>query len=120
MADSWGARIERFLSDVILDIMLERKDIDNLANLARIALSETEKDKLQKDMESILGYIGELQKAPGLTEEHVPENYYLRNVMREDVEPFESGTNTEAILSQAPKRRGDYFVVKKILGDSIS
>ncbi|MFA6476542.1 MAG: Asp-tRNA(Asn)/Glu-tRNA(Gln) amidotransferase subunit GatC [Candidatus Paceibacterota bacterium] len=100
--------------------MLERKDIDNLANLARIALSEAEKDKLQQDMEAILGYIGELQKAPGLTEEHVPENYYLRNVMREDVEPFEAGLNTEPILSQAPKRRGDYFVVKKILGDSIS
>jgi Asp-tRNA(Asn)/Glu-tRNA(Gln) amidotransferase C subunit len=47
----------------------------------------------------------------------VPENYYLRNVMREDEEPFEAGLNTEAILSQAPKCRGDYFVVKKILGD---
>lgn len=100
--------------------MLERKDIDNLANLARIALSEGEKDKLQQDMESILGYVSELQKAPGLTEEHLPENYYLRNVMREDVEPFESGTNTEMILSQAPKRQDDFFVVKKILGDSIS
>jgi aspartyl/glutamyl-tRNA(Asn/Gln) amidotransferase C subunit len=102
--------------------MLERKDIDNLANLARIALSEAEKDKLQKDMESILGYIGELQKAPSFAEasEGKPGNHYLRNVMREDVEPFEAGANTEAILSQAPKRRGDYFVVKKILGDSIS
>jgi len=95
--------------------MLERKDIDNLANLARIALSDTEKDKLQKDMESILGYMSELQKAPGLTEGHLPEDYYLRNVMREDTEPFESGANTDTILSQAPKRKDNYFVVKKIL-----
>ena len=100
--------------------MLERKDIDNLANLARIALSESEKDKLQKDMESILSYISELQKAPSVGEDHQPENYYLRNVMREDVEPFESGLNTETILSQAPKRRENFFVVKKILGDSLS
>ena len=100
--------------------MLTRKDIDNLANLARIALSEAEKDKLQQDMESILGYVGELQKAPGLTEEHFPKNYYLRNVMRDDTEPFESGLNTEMILSQAPKRKDDFFMVKKILGDSIS
>ncbi len=100
--------------------MLERKDIDNLANLARIALSEDEKDKLQKDMESILGYISELQQAPGLTEEHKPENYHLRNVMREDIEPFTSGMNTEIILSQAPKRKDNYFTTKKILGDSIS
>lgn len=102
--------------------MLERKDIDNLANLARIALSEAEKDKLQKDMESILGYVSELQKAPSSAETSAgkPESYYLRNVMREDEEPFESGVNTEIILSQAPKRRGSAFVVKKILGDSIS
>ena len=100
--------------------MLERKDIDNLANLARVALSDTEKDKLQKDMESILGYISELQKAPNVGEDHQPENYYLRNVMREDTEPFEAGLNTEVILSQAPKRKGDYFVTKKILGDSLS
>ena len=100
--------------------MLTRQDIDNLASLARISLSETEKDKLQQDMEAILGYVGELQKAPGLTEEHLPENYYLRNVMRDDVEPFESGLNTEMILSQAPKRKDNFFMVKKILGDSIS
>jgi len=104
--------------------MLSRNDIDNLANLARIALSEEEKAKLQKDMEAILGYVSELQKAPASidseTERQKPENYYLRNMMREDEEPFEAGLNTETILSQAPKRQGDYFVTKKILGDSIS
>ncbi len=100
--------------------MLDRKDINNLANLARIALSEGEKDKLQQDMESILGYVSELQKAPGLTEEHLPENYYLRNVMREDEDSFEPGLNTETILSQAPKRKDNFFVTKKILGDSLS
>lgn len=100
--------------------MLERKDIDNLANLARIALSDTEKDKLQKDMESILGYVSELQNAPSLDEEHKPDDYYLRNVMREDDEAFESGLETEIILNEAPKKRDNFFVVKKILGDSIT
>ena len=104
--------------------MLSRKDIDNLANLARIALSEEEKDKLQKDMESILGYVSELQKAPTPTdseaERQKPEGYYLKNVMREDEGAFERGLNTETILSQAPKRKENYFVTKKILGDSIS
>ena len=110
--------------------MLTRDDVNNMANLARIALSEEEKDKLQKDMESILGYVSELQKAPSYAEasegkptlinEHSPDNYYLKNVMREDDGAFESGLNTETILSQAPKRKGDYLVTKKILGDSIS
>jgi len=106
-----------------LVLMLERKDIDNLANLARIALSDSEKDKLQKDMDSILGYVSELQKAPVSAEGFdvaKPEDYYLRNVMREDTDPFESGLNTEIILSQAPKRKDNFFVTKKILGDSLS
>ena len=102
--------------------MLERKDIDNLANLARIALNDEEKDKLPHDMEAILGYVSELQKAPCFApaSQGKPSDHYLRNVMREDTDAFPSGANTETILSQAPKRKGDYFVVKKILGDSIS
>lgn len=104
--------------------MLTRDDVNNLANLARIALSEEEKDKLQKDMESILGYVSELQKAPTPNDSEVdrqnPQNYYLKNVMREDEGAFEAGLNTETILSQAPKRKDNFFVTKKILGDSIS
>ncbi len=95
--------------------MLERKDIDNLAVLARLDLSDAEKDKLQKDMESILGYISELQKAPAVEESHKSSDYSLKNVMREDGEAYESGVNTEAILAEAPKVKNGYFAVKKIL-----
>jgi Asp-tRNA(Asn)/Glu-tRNA(Gln) amidotransferase C subunit len=40
----------------------------------------------------------------------------VRNVLREDANPHESATFTEAILKNAPSRQGDYFKVKKILG----
>lgn len=100
--------------------MLERKDIDNLANLARIALTDDEKDRLQRDMGSILDYISELKTAPSLSAEISADNYYLRNITRNDDEPFPSGTNTEIILSQAPKRKGNLLITKKILGDSLS
>jgi len=95
--------------------MLTKKDIDNLADLARIDLTEEEKTKLQKDMESILGYVSELQEAPSVTENHQPDQYYLKNVMREDDVPNESGADSEKILEEAPKRRDNLFVVKKIL-----
>lgn len=93
--------------------MISKEDIENLADLARLALDETEKAKLQKDMESILGYISELQKAPTFIGEK--KDYYIKNVMREDQDPFLAGEFTEAILAEAPKRKKDYFVVKKIL-----
>ena len=37
------------------------------------------------------------------------------NVMREDGEPHEGGIYTEKMLSQAPKRKGNFLEVKKIL-----
>ncbi len=95
--------------------MLTREDINNLAKLCRLELSETEAEKLQKDMGSILGYISELQNAPGVSESHQPENYPLRNVMRDDSEEYEPRQFTDVILSQAPKRKDDLFVVKRIL-----
>ena len=38
------------------------KDIEKLGDLARIKLSETKKKGLKTDIESILGYVSEIQK----------------------------------------------------------
>lgn len=97
--------------------MITEQDIDKLANLARIALTPEEKQKFQKDLESILGYVSELKDAP--LSEVVPsaEDYYLTNVLRADEEPFDSGSYTDKILAEAPKADKGYFVVKQILSN---
>jgi len=92
--------------------MIEIKDIEKLAGLARIAIPDNEKQKLQKDLESILGYVSELKNAPILEGE--AEESYVKNVMREDIEHYDSGQFTEEILSEAPDRVEDYFKVKPI------
>ena len=43
------------------------------------------------------------------------KNNTMRNVMREDANPHESGIYTEKMLEQAPAREGNYIKVKKIL-----
>jgi aspartyl-tRNA(Asn)/glutamyl-tRNA(Gln) amidotransferase subunit C len=97
--------------------MITEQDIDNLANLARIAISPEEKQKFQKDLESILSYVSELKNAP--IPEFAPsaDDYYLTNVMRPDDEAFPAGANTRDILAEAPKSDKDYFVVKQILNN---
>jgi len=97
--------------------MITEQDIDKLATLARIALTPEEKQKFQKDLESILGYISELKDAP--ISEIVPsaDDYYLTNVMRADDEAFVAVQNTQRILAEAPKSDKDFFVVKKILNN---
>ena len=92
--------------------MIERKDIEKLAALARIHVSDSEKEELREKIESVLSYVDQIQKATGNAEREVPAH---RNVMREDTNPHESGIHTETLLKEAPKRKGDYIQVKKIL-----
>lgn len=95
------------------------KEIEKLANLARIKFSEEEKKELGKDIESILGYVSEIQKVSlDISTKVKPlslQGSDICNVMREDTEPHKSGIYTEKILNEAPKREGDYVKVKKIL-----
>ena len=118
--------------------MISREEIQNLAELSRLKLADEEVADLQKDFDSILEYVGQIEKVgrsdlpkqAGEFEEHkgptlkspelrsvldVPE---LRNVMREDElrdEDDPMAGKTDAILAQAPKREGNHFVVRKII-----
>ena len=92
--------------------MITRQDIRNLANLARIEVSDTEAKNLTKEVDAILGYVGQIQSVSGDIENEIPKH---RNVMREDVVTNSSREYTESLLSNAPSREGDFLRVKKIL-----
>lgn len=94
--------------------MISDETIEKLLLLSRIEVTPEEKKKLKKEVESILGYVQEVEKAAVHLAE-TPEAGELRNVMREDGEPHETGLYTEKILKEAPKRERNYFSVKKIL-----
>lgn len=92
---------------------IELKDVEHLAGLARIAVSEEEKKILQHDLEGILAYVSQIKQVE--SQKSKVESGDLYNVMREDSEPHESGKFTEDILAQAPAREGNRISVKKIL-----
>ena len=91
----------------------------SLAKLARIEIGDEEAESLTREFEAILGYVGEVKSITSpqplslLKERGKGRGVF--NVMREDIEPHESGLYTERILEQAPAREGDYIKVKKIL-----
>lgn len=93
--------------------MIEKKDVEKLANLARIDIADDEKEVLQKDLKAILSYVSEVQDV--VTGEVTPEAGRLRNVMREDGDPHEVGAYTGDILAEAPETQDGYVKVKKIL-----
>jgi len=93
--------------------MIEKKDTEHLAKLSRIELKEDDIKGLTKDIENILGYVDQIKEAN--IEGSKTEAGVLRNVLREDEEPHESGIHTEKILKEAPDREGDFIKVKNIL-----
>lgn len=87
------------------------KDIENLANLARLELSDMEKESLLKDLDSILGYVKQIES---LKVGDVDTEQKLYNVWREDeVKPREF--SLELIKQQFHDSQDGFLKVKKIL-----
>lgn len=96
---------------------IPKSDVQKLAELSRIEFSDEELEKLCADIDSIVSYIDDIQQVE-LPEGVSPSPHLaLENVMREDGEPHEPGMFTEQMLSQAPRRKGAFVEVKKILGE---
>jgi aspartyl-tRNA(Asn)/glutamyl-tRNA(Gln) amidotransferase subunit C len=90
---------------------MDIKDIENLAELARIDLTKDEKDQILKDMDGILQYVKTIE---GVKVEETNSKYGTYNVWREDkVEPREF--SKELILKQFPDSQDGFLKVKKIL-----
>ena len=94
-------------------MVIELKDVEHLAGLARIAVSDSEKELLRHDLEEILAYVSQVKEVA--VDMPISEAGELRNVMRADEYPHEAGAFTEALLSAAPARQGNRLLVKKIL-----
>lgn len=93
---------------------IDDKEIEKLANLARIKISDTEKEKLRKDIESILAYVSDIQSVSSASKAE-NSNEALLNVMREDDNPHPSGIYTDKLIGQVPQQDRNYVKVKKIL-----
>ena len=80
-------------------------DIDEIANISKLTLSKAEREKFQAEFQNILGFI---KKMENTTDVPVPHLLSLDD-LRDD-EPRE-GLSLEDALSNAPKKKGRYFVV---------
>ena len=94
---------------------ITKKDVEHVARLARLALTEDEKERYTAQLESILGYIDVLNK---FDTANVPETTHvlsLSNIWREDAaEPNRLGSSVD-ILKNAPEAEGPFFKVKKVI-----
>ena len=93
--------------------MIDQKTVLHLADLARMKITPEETARLEKELGSILEYVGALQKVDTTGFSKEGSVGLLRNVWREDI-PSGDG-DREAILDEAPMREGDFIAVKKVI-----
>ncbi|MCX6756730.1 MAG: Asp-tRNA(Asn)/Glu-tRNA(Gln) amidotransferase subunit GatC [Candidatus Nomurabacteria bacterium] len=91
---------------------LTEQDLDNLSNLARITIAPEEKQKMLVDLQSILGYVSEINSVEGAILRGEEDVF---NVVREDIITRETGSNTDAILANAPKVKNGFVEVEQVL-----
>jgi len=92
--------------------MADKVDIAVLAKLARLEVSDAEIAKLEREIPDILAFVETIQKADVSGEAKADG---LRNVMRADENPHESGKHTKALLEAAPAREGNRVAVKQVI-----
>ena len=89
-------------------------DVDHVASLARLGLTNSEREQLRDQLSTILEHIGELST---LDTESIPPTAsvaQLTNVWREDeVRP---SLTSEQVFQNAPRVSDDCFVVRTPLG----
>jgi aspartyl/glutamyl-tRNA(Asn/Gln) amidotransferase C subunit len=88
--------------------------VERLAALARIQISDENKEALAAEFGHIISYIGQLDELT-LAHEGGPSVPKLHNVFREDSYPNATGEWTETIVEAFPSKSGNSLSVKKIL-----
>jgi aspartyl-tRNA(Asn)/glutamyl-tRNA(Gln) amidotransferase subunit C len=88
------------------------QELDNLSSLARIDITKDEKQKMLQDMQAILGYVSEINDIEG---DGVKQEYLVHNVVREDIVTHSTGSNTEALMNEAPATKDGYVKVEQVL-----
>lgn len=92
---------------------ISKEEVEYLAKLARVGLTDAEITKYQKDLADILGYMEKLNEVNTDNVEPMAQGIKAKNVVREDRIEILEGTPAE-LLSEAPSKEDGFIKVKSI------
>jgi len=92
---------------------LSKEEIEHVALLARLQLSEEEKERLTGHLNQIMVHFEKLQELDTSEVEPTSHSIPVENVLREDV----AGPSlpVEDVIANAPEARDDQFVVPQVV-----
>lgn len=93
-------------------VKLTKSDVKHIAQLARLGLTTTELKKFQKQLSTILDYVGQLNELDTKRVEPVSQITGLENMTREDI--ARPSLSQEEALLNAPDQYNGFFKVKPV------
>ncbi len=97
--------------------MLTKKEVEKIAELAHLGISESEKEKFAEDLSLVLGYVQKLSEVNVEKVEPMTGGTNLESVVRKDDDSKDITTDEMKadILNAAPNKENGYFKVPSIL-----
>lgn len=92
---------------------INREQVEHVAHLARLGLSDDEIDRFQQQLSQILGHMQALDAVDTSAIPPTAQVIPVSSVMRDDV--VRPSLPVEDVLRNAPRREGDFFKVPPVL-----
>ena len=92
---------------------ISKEEVEYLAKLARVGLTDAEITKYQKDLADILGYVDKLNEVNTDNVEPMAQGFAAKNVVREDKLEKLEGTPAE-LLECAPTTEDGFIKTKSV------
>lgn len=92
--------------------MITIKDVEHVAKLARLELTEEEKEKFTKQLGDVLKYAEQMNEVDTTGIKPMAHAFDFVNVMREDEVVYEQ--TKEELIKNAPEEENGFFKVPKI------
>ncbi|MCR5265852.1 MAG: Asp-tRNA(Asn)/Glu-tRNA(Gln) amidotransferase subunit GatC [Cyanobacteria bacterium RUI128] len=92
--------------------MITVKDVEHVAKLARLELTEEEKEKFAGQLGDVLKYVEQMNEVDTSNVEPMAHAIDFVNVTREDTVKYEQ--TKEQLMSNAPDEEDGFFKVPKI------
>ena len=97
---------------------IDKKQVEHIAELSRINLSDKEKEKFSKELSQILDYFEKLKEVNTENVSPISQVTGIKNVLREDeeekIEKQERDKRRKRILKNVPRKEGEYIKVKSV------
>jgi len=103
------------LASICIYIMITKEQVEHIAKLSRIKLTDTEVEKYQQDLSEVLDYFDILKQANTKGIEPMTHLVLNENEAREDVSRREDPKIIVALLKLVPFMKEGFLKVKTIL-----